>query len=529
MTTRFPTDDTSGDGVDNPAIRLYGRRFHKDQTPVEYLAEFLLVFASPKGAAITAHDQDLPGNHAFSFSIGEDPGRAQYWPADHIALKLFTFFPSSTLGTRHDVHQRAYAEALDDLRARIDAGSTEKEETIRLLQSLFAGFVGVSGNRTWATYSFLPASASLLSREVTWLHTKASRQNPTSWEEARTYFATDRHIFMARGGELLFLQLAHLFQNGGTTFLNLAKSSSYAHLKQNDLFVLQHSIEQNLSELLRKTTLPLNDLSAFVESALSEFRLFDNPRHANLGWVPTSTEVVAGLFAIEINNILRSSLSNLEKIESLQNLCCLHVLRTLCYLASHEDISSPEVEGFAGNYTWITANNSLAFGSPSRKLSEQSFADTEQMLYRVLRANADHTDNLNEADKHGFQIFRKLAKELGLVVPRTGKGQRFVLPPHLLHFLVIALIEPGKRIPLDRFYERVFAHFGIALGPRQLAVALSHRSVEANAAHHDYAIAADTSWIEETLRQGDFLVELSDAVSIVRNPSAQDLSNAYSG
>jgi hypothetical protein len=34
-------------------------------------------------------------------------------------------------------------------------------------------------------------------------------------------------------------------------------------------------------------------------------------------------------------------------------------------------------------------------------------------------------------------------------------------------------------------------------------------------------VAADTRWIEETLRQGDFLVELSDAVSIVRNPAAR--------
>ena len=48
---RFPP--TSGDGIaadqTNPAIQIYGRRFYKDQTPVEYLAEFLLVFASPKG------------------------------------------------------------------------------------------------------------------------------------------------------------------------------------------------------------------------------------------------------------------------------------------------------------------------------------------------------------------------------------------------------------------------------------------------------------------------------------------------
>jgi hypothetical protein len=88
----------------------------------------------------------------------------------------------------------------------------------------------------------------------------------------------------------------------------------------------------------------------------------------------------------------------------------------------------------------------------------------------------------------------------------------------LLPFLVIALIEPGGRIPLDTFYERAFAHNGIALGPRQLAPALAQQSQD-DARHHDYAVAVDTRWIEETLRQGDYLVELSDAVRIVRNPA----------
>jgi hypothetical protein len=49
--SRFPANGESGEqqaDQRNPAIRLYGRRFYKDQTPVEYLAEFLLVFASPK-------------------------------------------------------------------------------------------------------------------------------------------------------------------------------------------------------------------------------------------------------------------------------------------------------------------------------------------------------------------------------------------------------------------------------------------------------------------------------------------------
>ena len=36
------------DESENPAIRIYGNRFHADQTVYEYLIEFLLIFASAK-------------------------------------------------------------------------------------------------------------------------------------------------------------------------------------------------------------------------------------------------------------------------------------------------------------------------------------------------------------------------------------------------------------------------------------------------------------------------------------------------
>lgn len=515
MSDRFPTN-IPREADENPAVLLYGNRFYKDQTPVEYLAELLLVFASPKGP-----DPNSPNNLEFTFSVGETSGKARYWPQDRITLKLFAFFPTSVLDTRHEVHEKAYTEALDCLSSKIEASPAVRDETIRLLQSLFSGFVGVSGNRTWVTYSFLPASSSLLSRELAWLHTRAARHPPTSWEDARQYFAPDRHIFMARGGESLFLQLANFFHNGQSIYVALTQNRAYSHLKRKTLPELKVSLEENLASLLQTTTQPLNQLSSFVESALSDFRLYDEPKHALLGWVPATTSTVAAFFAVELENVLTSSLSNLEKVEHLQNLCCLQVLRTLSYIASHADTSSPDVDGFVGGYTWIAVSETLAAGTPSRKLAENSLSAMEQVLYRVLRANPDATGSMTEAQKHGFDVFRKLSKLIGLVIPRTGKGARFVLPPHLIHLFVIALIAPGQRIPLDRFFDRVFAHYGIALGPRQLAAALAHQSGDADVGHHDYAIAADTRWIEEALRQGDFLVELSDAVSIVRNPAAK--------
>jgi hypothetical protein len=515
---RFPSTSERGIPADqtNPAIRLYGRRFYKDQTPVEYLAEFLLVFVSPKGG-------HRNGAYSLRLETSDDP--PCYWPDDRIALKLFAFFPSSKLETRHPVHQKAYRQALEDIKARVSGSSEEKDEAVRLLKSLFAGFVGVAKNRTWVTHSFLPASPTLLAREVDWLHSDAVKDADLQhWDDAKKHFKTDRHNFMARGGELLFLQLAHLFSSEGHPTVDAIRSSAnYEHLAQINLVELREGIEIGLRSILEDAVGSISELAHFIEEALTSFRLYDQdkPKPASLGWVPTASVPEAFLFASELNNIYRSTLGSLEKIDLLQILTCMQVLRSLCFQAQRTDNTSNHADGFIGGYSWVVADPNAKSGSAVRKLAQNSFERIEEILYRVLRKIGNPSEKqLKEADKHGFQIFRKIAKELGLVVPRTGKGQRFVLPPQLLRFLVAALVEPGERVRLTEFYARVFAHYGIALGDKQLVVALGWNGSES--VTRDYAVAADTAWVEEALQQGGFLVELSDAVSIVHNPGSKE-------
>lgn len=517
LLNRFPSTSERNTPVErnNQAIQIYGRRYYKDQTPVEYLAEFLLVFASPKGGQ---------QNSTYSFRLETNDSPPCYWPDDRIALKLFAFFPTSKLETRHRVHQTAYLQALEDLKARISGSDEEKDEAIRLVQSLFSGFVGVAKNRTWVTHSFLPASPALLARELDWLHSKAIKNaDLKKWDDATIYFATDRHNFMARGGELLFLQLAHLFSgNDHAAVSSMRSSASYEHLSQYELAELRESIEAGLRSTLKDAVGPINELARFIETALSSYRLYGQGKRATLGWVPATSAPEAFLFACELNNIWRSTLGSLEKIDLLQLLCCMQVLRSLCFQARRMDKSGRHSDGFIGDYTWIAVDPNARRGSGVKKLAQTSFERIEDMLYRVLRKVAKSSGEITstEADKHGFQIFRKIAKELGLVIPRTGRGQRFVLAPPLLRFLVAALIVPGERVRLTDFYARVFAHYGIALGDRQLVVALGWIGSDSDT--KDYAVAADTAWVEEALQQGGFLVELSDAVSIVHNPGSKE-------
>lgn len=525
---RFPENISEGKSSikENPAIYLYGKRFYKDQTPVEYLAEFLLVFSAPK-KRYSLGENEIVYHGELEFDI--DKNAPCYYPDDKVALKLFSFFSSSKLETRHPVHHKAYMDSLDRLADKIDG---DKNEAIQLLQSLFNGFVGVSSNRTWVTHCFLPASTSLLSREINWLHSGKSgaKSKDLEWNfdekpgenydrnEIMNYFVHDRHNFMARGGESLFLQLVNLFENINHKDLNnLLGSVYYAHLKD-FLNNIQKDVESGLSTLLSSGTGLLNYAVDFVSNSLRGYDI--NPNPATLGWVPASSKIEALLFAVEIRNLCTSNLGNLEKLDLLQTLCCMQVLRTHCFQANRLDAAELLTEGFFGNYVWVASNENAATNDSLRKIAQESFKKIDNILYRVLRHEVlPKPDEYNEANKHGHDIFKKLAKEIGLVVPRQGQGTRFVLHQGLLRFLVAALIRPGERIRLNQFYQRIFAHYGIAIGGEQLKVALQWIGKEADS--DTYAVASSSTWVEEALKQGGFLVELSDAVSMVTNPGEE--------
>ena len=504
--TRFPAVSEDGElkaDKTNPAIRLYGRRFYKDQTPIEYLAEFLLVFASPK------NDQgDNENNGSYQLRIDTNNKKIPcYYPQNRVALKLFAFFPSSKLETRHPVHRQAYIDALEAIKECLtDLKNEDKDETIRLIQSLLNGFVGVAKNRTWTTHSFLPVSTGFLARELDWLHSKAIKDSALeTWQDADRYFTGDRHNFMGRGGELLFLQLANLFSKTDAS---------------NELLELRIRIEKELSKILNKSIDSIAGLVRLIESKLQNCKITLISPHANLGWVPAASCDEALLFAKEMDNICTSNLGSLEKIDLLKTLCCMQVLRSLCFQACRVDNAERRTTDFIGQYAWIVADPEAKTDTPIRQMAKNSFVCIEAMLYRVLRKkeilDLQVKFSVAEGDKHGFNIFRKIAKEIGLVIPKNGGGQRFTLHQGLLRFLVAALIKPGERIRLNHFYQRVFAHYGIALGGQELAIALAWSGNESGG--ESYAISANTAWIEEALQQGGFLVELSDAVSIVHNP-----------
>ncbi len=510
---RFPGGrENDNVGAENPAIHIYGRRFYKDQTPIEYLSEFLLVFASPK-------QQNGDGRYQFA-------NVSCYWPEDKLALKLFSFFPSSKLETRHPVHRQSYLDAIDAVKDRINGNKEDKDEAVRLIQSLFNGFVGVAKNRTWVTYSFLPASTAFISREVNWEHVKAQRGaqgEVTDWESSKVYFADNLRNFMGRGGELLYLQVVNfLAQKNSPNIDIMLEAEEYQHLRHK-LNNIDSSLSSGLRGLLEEFGGQLGGLVNLIENTLGNYKINSELKSSSLGWVPAISQTEGALFALEMDNICSSRLGLLDKLELMKVLCCMQVLRSLCFQARRLDKSEKNTAGFIGNYVWIVTDSESKSGTPIRQMAQDSFNRIDAMLYRVLRipnlfkGNFQPTEqDLKNGDDNVFRHFRKFSKEIGLVIPQKGSGQRFTLHQGLIRFLVATLICPGERIRLNHFYQRVFAHYGIALGREQLAVALNWCGNDMDA--ESYSITANSTWIEEALQQGGFLVELSDAVSMVKNP-----------
>ena len=74
-------------------------------------------------------------------------------------------------------------------------------------------FSGCRVNRTWCAQTFYPVSSSLLTRETIWNETVARRYSVQTWENSiydfGTYYSTSKRDFLARGGEVLYLQLCN--------------------------------------------------------------------------------------------------------------------------------------------------------------------------------------------------------------------------------------------------------------------------------------------------------------------------------
>lgn len=521
---RFPRNAADGEYDRNPSIRLFGRRFSNDLQPMNVLAELLLVAASekrvlanPEASATT----DFFPPRAELEQLRRTASGLAYYPKAHLNLKLFAFFGASSLSSRHRVHQEHARELLRLLANRVDAPPGKNPaDILQSLSALFLGFLGNGAGRTWCAQTFLPFCRSLLSNEVIWHRTQASRHPPQDWNAVclsfSTYFETNQHRFLDRSGESLYLQLCSAFSRTASEVSNWLAEN--ADVKQSLLDVetdpsaLMQSLSDALHRFLGSAPSGLSPVLDFVDTGVDQETAEasdgpdDNPRKAECGWVPEECWREGFLFAVEIKRLLSAKLDPMEKLDLFEAACSLQILRTLVRQATrHYGESGPELRlllcDAAGESRRLKSRSSQSLQEivKTLKLSIR-IPEIRDVSVRMLGQDASDAKiekMYKEADEYGCGLYRKIGKSLGLIVPPKGKAMKATLNERLLRCLVLTLV-PGQRATLASFKARIEAHHGFVFDP-------------------DGKNAGD-EWLERLLEAAGMLVRLSDACSLVINP-----------
>lgn len=525
----FPYTPGDTKALQNPAIQLYGNRLFSDQTVSELLSEFLLVVFSPKKTGTTSFETAFPNREQLS---AWDNTPLEYAPKARLNLKLFSFLGASRLESRHHTHRTHHKELIEKLGSRIQLDdSALKQDIIGTLENLFLGFQGAGSGRTWCAQSFLPISSSFLSGETIWKETRAENDTVTDWydliEKRSSYFDMSQHLFFARGGELLYLQVCNALNQSHDQIVEWCREGGFgfSNDEQNPGW-LQAQLNEVLQNLMSFCPQTLTDLAEFVDSRLdivtpqqtdgtNEVRRF-----VSAGWCNAESWQEGYLFAVDLLRLMKSNLDVVERIYLLETACAMQVLRTL---------AMQSMRLMEGVETCKGPNYRLVVSAPEddrpviRSLSKQSVKAVEKLIFQSLRSDTidlpkdddKRKKKLKDADsRYGSKLFVGLSKRLGFIVPKRGAGERFVMNEQLLRLLVVTTVPVGGRLTYDTFKWLLERRHGLVFDAKGL-----DRATTWLCGKEIYLPADTDQWLQKMLEAAGFLIHLSDSCALIHNPA----------
>lgn len=522
--------------MQNPAIQIYGNRLFADQSISEFLSEFLLVVFSPKRIKDLNFNFTTPLPNREQLSTWNN-APLEYAPKARLNLKLFSFLGASRLESRHQTHRDHHEHLIRRLYEQIQVDDPErKKDIIRTMENLFLGFQGAGSGRTWCAQSFLPVSSGFLAGETIWNESAAERKSPDSWhdilDDKSTYLTMNKHRFLARGGELLYLQICNALRQSE----NQKEEDQFAAWRQAGGFGLTKD-EQNPEWLHARLNESLQNLMSFCPSTLTELAEFIDSRldpatpentdgtegerrFVAAGWCNKESRQEGYLFAVELLRLMQSNLDVVERIYMLETACAMQVLRTLA-MQSARALGKAKSSGGPGYRLAVSAPEEKR--PVIRRLSQQSVKAMEKMIYQALRSEkidlpedaGERDKRLKQADRsYGSKLFLGLSKRLGFVIPKRGAGARFVLNEQLLRLLVVTTLPTGGRLTFDTFKEYLEHRHGLVFDAEGLGRANEHIHGKGI-----YLPANTDQWLQEMLEAAGFLIHLSDACALVHNPA----------
>ncbi|HEY3366813.1 MAG TPA: hypothetical protein VGK74_17310 [Symbiobacteriaceae bacterium] len=523
-----------------PADLVFGHRFWADQQTMEYLLEFLNVFAG------------------FSFELGIADARP-YQRKRRLGLRRFVFLPDDQ--NAHGSDRRALAMLESALRLRLSSNAASSGgDPVEAIRLLVRSFSAVVMQRSWYAKALFPVHESFLMWEG--YRKKPGKNDPPvdvgSPSELDKGFTVGTHNHFARSGEMVYLML------GAGTRNDPAR---------------RERIVNRLKAILTANT-ALGDLVGLIEETWLDLLAAEDGQKGNkaregdtgtLGWLPDPDFPAFERFAEDVDALLRCRLDAVEVMQMFLHLIGFHVTQYLyrraLKLTTFEGDPRPTIlvdASEAGEERAIRHASVLSFKRNqelivkatkrrlatifAEQLSRQ--ADPELVLTDLFKVNfnkywvraegheaewLDYVPTLSSADdrlvvarmlcatweaessgfdQHFLPVHRQIAREIGLVAPRTGNGQRYVLGDALLKALVLCNVKPGGELEYYGFAERLFDRYGLLVGPDELNRAAEWLQLyDVNRLYYQ----ANSDAFRLKLKRAGLLTEYSDATAMVTN------------
>lgn len=520
---------------DNPAIQLFGKRLFNDQSSMEFLIELLLVTTSSKRIGDAGDPFVTPLPSADMLKDWPLTDELCYAPKARLNLKLFAFMGASRLDSRHETHRQHYKDVLQKLHDSIrvaEAGS--ENDVLRTLENLFLGFQGTGVGRTWCAQSFMPVCKGLLAGETIWNETAARRTPPQNWdsllEDQQIYLTMNKHRFLARGGEVLYLQVCNALRQPPEAVRRWNKESGVQlEPKEQDPAWLHQQLQDELAKLHDHCPQTVTDIAEFLdtgvesETATATDTAGGEPRYVTAGYCPADSWKEGYLFAVDLLRLCQADLDVIERLQLLETACAMQVLRNLATQSARHCPSEHETT-WPGYRLAISAPNED--GPALKRLSRHTAKVVEKLIYRAIRCEDVRLPDdeivreklLKEADRrYGGKLFVGMAKRIGLLVPRRGAGVRFTLNAQLLRLLVVTTVPIGGRLTYDRFKELLEARHGLVFD----IDGFKRASAWVDGSGWIFGDNSIDYWLQEMLEAAGLLIHLSDSCALVVNPVTQ--------
>lgn len=487
---------------------LFGHRLKPDQTVYEYLLEFLQVMIANK--EVTINERTINTSEFFPEVIDKNNiEKLKIHPTVNMGFRRFVFFDKSKKDTQSKSDEEAFEAHKEWIKEQmeIDDSSLKKhmnnDDIIEILQGLLYSFNGVINERSWCAQTLLPICKEVILPEA--MPSQAQRRNIKFKDESGDIsldidikFQFNRYNFMARGGEVYYLHIVRAL-------------SQYPEYRK--------SLEIGFNSLL--TSFPqLEKISKFIQKVWEENVWEDREDARNiskeLSYIPTGFDNRNIYTLKELKNFLSTDMHPFEKIEVLSQAVILQIIRM-------QHVQASKYNGVP-NPIWImdvTDNTDKEV----KKQAVANFQANEENIIKAVNKGFEQYEKskelkrdkaLKEAESWTYKLYRRLGKEIGLIIPLKGIGMRFTLSETLIKFLVTSIIEPGKKLTVDTFIDRLYEHYGMIIDSEHYEKVVDSNMIEP-VSNRTFLYNNKRHFIQK-LKECGFLRDLSDATSIVENP-----------